>query len=103
LLEKDLLEFLETVTIYIDQGLPINIIYLDFPKAFDKVSHKRPMLKLKSGITVMVFDWIKDCLQDREQRIVLLGSSFEWIKFTNRVLQGSVLGLLSFLIYINNI
>jgi ribonuclease P/MRP protein subunit RPP40 len=80
----NILEFLETVTNYIDQGLPIDVIYLDFQKAFDKVPHKRLMLKVKSlGITGIVFDWIKDWLQDREQRVMLLGSSSKWIKVTS--------------------
>lgn len=68
----NLLEFLETATNNIDQSLPINVIYLDFQKSFNKVYHKR--LKAKSqDITGIAFDWIKDWLQDTEQRIVLLG------------------------------
>jgi ribonuclease P/MRP protein subunit RPP40 len=56
----NILEFLQAVTNYIDQGLLIDVIYLDFQKAFDEVHHKRLMLKAKSlGITGIVFDRIK--------------------------------------------
>jgi ribonuclease P/MRP protein subunit RPP40 len=61
------------VSEYIDEGLPVYVIYLDFQKAFDKVPHKRLMLKLNAlGITGLIFIWIRDWLQDREQRVVLL-------------------------------
>ena len=62
----NLLEFLEFVTNYIDQGYPIDVIYLDFQKAFDKVPHKRLMMKINAlGITGEVFNWITDWLKDR--------------------------------------
>ena len=66
----NLLEFLEFVTNYIDQGYPIDVIYLDFQKAFDKVPHKRLMMKIDAlDITGEVFKWIEDRLKDREQRV----------------------------------
>jgi ribonuclease P/MRP protein subunit RPP40 len=87
-----------------DQGLPIDVIYLDFQEAFDKVLHKRLMLKVKSlGITGIAFDWIKDWLQDEEQRVKLLGNGSKLIKVKTGLLQGSVLGSLLFLVYINDI
>jgi len=43
----DLLEFLEYVSDYVDQGYPIDVIYLDFQKAFDKVPHRRLMIKVR--------------------------------------------------------
>jgi len=69
------------------------VIYLDFQQAFDKVPHKRLMMKINAmGITGDVFNWIEDWLNDREQRVVLLGSHSEWIKVKSGVPQGSVLG-----------
>ena len=75
----NLLEFLEYVSDYVDQGYPIDVIHLDFQKAFDKVPHRRLMLKVKSfGIVGRIYDWIKDWLEGREQRVVLLGKSSNW-------------------------
>jgi len=65
----NLLEFLDFVTNYIDQGYPIDVIYLDFQKAFDKVPHKRLKMKINAmGITGDVFYWIEDWLNDRESK-----------------------------------
>ena len=76
--------FLEEITKWIDEGSPVDIIYLDFQKAFDKVPHHRLLLKLKAhGIGDSVIDWIEQWLADRRQRVVVDGSfkleiSFEW-------------------------
>ena len=66
--------FLEEITKWIDEGSTVDIIYLNFQKAFDKVSHQRLLLKLKAhGIGNGIIDWIKQWLTDRRQRVVVDG------------------------------
>ena len=63
--------FLEEITKWIDEGSSLDIIYLDFQKAFDKVPHQRLLLKLKgNGIGDGIIDWIEQWVTDRRQRVV---------------------------------
>ena len=55
----NLICFFEEITKWVDEGSPVDIIYLDFQKAFDKVTHQRQILKLKShGIGISIINWI---------------------------------------------
>ena len=66
----NLLVFLEEVTNYVDSGYPVDIIYLDFLKAFDKVPHKRLLHKLAAhGIGGELLLWIENWLSGRKQRV----------------------------------
>ena len=89
----NLLEFLEKATRAADEGKPLDVIFLDFAKAFDKVPRERLLKKVHAhGIRGRVWDWISAWLKDRTQRVVLNSEFSSWMDVLSGVPLGSVLG-----------
>ena len=100
----NLLEVMNIWTEAIMHNIPVDVLYLDYQKAFNCVPHKRLLLQVRSfGIKDEALNWIEAFLSNRKQKVIVNGSESSWAPILSGIPQGSILGPILFSLFVNDI
>ena len=100
----NLLEAMNVWTEALMHNIPIDILYLDYAKAFDTVPHQRLLNQVESfGITGKTLQWIRSFLSNRKQKVRTNGAESSWSSVMSGIPQGSIMGPILFTLFVNDL